>query len=416
MSIRKWIRRAFGGDGDDDGSSRSRPQAHWLEPDDPGNPFGVRLLDLMSNLQMLSTTQDPALAARAVSWKPGMQRDVEVDIEGETRRCALRYPAARELPDGMLYRPEQMEDKWVIALRDGRLAIARSWTGDTKAVAAARHVGDALELDSVTFTEGSGFEALGDPVAAFDWVIRSHALGARIPFPASAEGADVLSKAPLAGFSIHGRQLFCAAVDYEPGSPSGCLFSDGDLAAAVCSGDAEGVREALAAGAPVNAPTRFSDGAPVLHLALMLHPELVELLLDAGADVNAATRRGSTPLMAAASSGAERAVLDRLLSAGAEQTATDEAGFTAAHVAAQFGRVNVLEALVDHDASLSAATKGGLTPLHVAAGLGNVEVVEWIVGRGVDPRTPSPLGDPLAIAEKEGHDALARFLRGLAGR
>jgi hypothetical protein len=33
-----------------------------MDQDDPGNPFGVRLLDLMENLQMTSTTTDPALA------------------------------------------------------------------------------------------------------------------------------------------------------------------------------------------------------------------------------------------------------------------------------------------------------------------------------------------------------------------
>ncbi|MBL8742994.1 MAG: hypothetical protein JNK04_17920, partial [Myxococcales bacterium] len=215
MGIGDWFRKTFG---KDDGDGKSAPESgKWLEPGADGNPFDVRLLDLMANLGVTATTTDPAIAARSVSWRLGGQRDIDVHVEGTTHGCDLRYPAPRELPEGMLYRPRQMEDKWVIVYRDGRMAAARSWTGETKAVARARHDGDELVLSEVTFADNAGFDVYGDPVAAFDWLIRAHALGARIPFPASADGIAILAAVPLSGFPMYGRQLFCAAVDYELG-------------------------------------------------------------------------------------------------------------------------------------------------------------------------------------------------------
>ena len=85
-------------------------------------------------------------------------------------------------------------------------------------------------------------------------------------------------------------------------------------------------------------------------------------------------------------------LLGLILDAGAELHAADESGFTAAHVAAQFGNTKILAALVERGASLPAQNKAGLTPLHVAAGTGERAAVEWLIGHGVDPQSPSPLG------------------------
>ncbi|MFO0589783.1 MAG: ankyrin repeat domain-containing protein [Polyangiaceae bacterium] len=396
---------------EDDSHAWSKQPARWLERDDPGNPFGARLLDLMVNLEVLSTTTDPEVAARAVSWKAGAQRDVSIDIEGASLACDLRYPAPSELPDGMLYRPERMEDKWVLAYRDGFIAAARSWTGETMAVARAHQDSEVLKLDSITFAEKSGLDVFGDPVAAFDWLIRTHALESRVPLPVSSDGAKILAGQPLAGFSIYGRHLFCAAVDYDLGEPKGRLHSDGDLMAAVGSGDLDRLESVVATGAPVNAPSRFSHGASALHLSIFLHPELVGTLVDAGADVNQATLKGSTPLMAAAAAGADRTLIERLVAWGAELDAGDARGFAAVHVAAQFGNVDALAALVDCGANLRSKTADGLMPLHVAAGTGKSDIVEWLLARGVDPTTPSPLGNALQIAKKNGHDEVIHVLR-----
>ena len=409
MSIWSKLKGYFGGD-EGDGPEPRQPSAPWLAADAPGNPFGVPLLDLMANLGMLSTTKDPAQAARAVGWRAGMQREIAVDIDGEARPCALRIPAAANLCEGMLYRPEQMEDKWVFAYRDGRLAAARSWTGETVAVARVEHDGSALVASELIYAESSGLDLFGDPVATFEWLVRVHALRERVPLPVSPEGAALLEAQPLMGFSLYGRQLFCAAVDFELGTPRGRLYSDGDLAAAVAAGDAGRLAEVLAAGAYVDAPCSFGEGGTALHVAIHLHRELIAPLLAAGADASAATDRGSTPLMAAAASGASRSVLAQLAEAGADVIAADQLGFTALHVAAQFGNVESLEALVELGGDLGARTTSDLAVVHIAAGAGQRSAIQWLLDRGEDTTLPSPLGTPVEIARAEGHDEIAALL------
>lgn len=406
-----------GADGADGGGGDSRgPKARWLEPEDPGNPFGVRLLDLMANLSMVSMTRDPELARRAVSWRPGTHREVAVELDAPVVPCACRFPVVGALPDGLLFRPLQMEDKWVLVYRDGVIAAARSWTGETGAVARVTHEGDALVVNELRVSEASGLSMWGDAATTFEWLVRTHALGERIPLPVSAQGADLLHATPLVGFPVFGRHLFCAAVDYEMGEPARPLVSDGDLVAAVAAGDAAAVDALLEAGADVDAPCSFGPGASVLHLAIHLHPELVGPLIAAGASVDSASFRGSTAIMAACAAGADASTVERLLAAGADLHAADRLGFTALHVAAQFGRDALMELLVEHGADLEARTAEGYAPVHVAAGTGQGAAIEWLIARGMDMSLDSPRGTALEIARSEGHAALAERLASRAGR
>ncbi|MEZ4447503.1 MAG: ankyrin repeat domain-containing protein [Polyangiaceae bacterium] len=58
-----------------------------------------------------------------------------------------------------------------------------------------------------------------------------------------------------------------------------------------------------------------------------------------------------TALMAAAAAGADQALIDRLVAWGATVDDADEWGFEAIHVAAQFGHLDALVALVAHGAN-----------------------------------------------------------------
>jgi hypothetical protein len=95
----------------------------WLAPDDRGNPFGVPLLDLMEVQQLISTTRDPACASRAVSWRgsTGAELDPAALLHLPPLECALRYPAAKRLPDGILYAPPSMDFKWVLRSEERRV-------------------------------------------------------------------------------------------------------------------------------------------------------------------------------------------------------------------------------------------------------------------------------------------------------
>ncbi len=406
----------FGGGNGNDGEGRTPkkgPKARWLEPDDPGNPFGVRLLDLMENLSMLATTQSREAAARAVGWKPGMQGEISISLDAPVIDCELRFPSARNLPEGLIYRPTEMEDKWVLVYRSGVLAAARSWTGETGAVAQATLENDTLVVRQLRVSDASGLDMFGDPVRTFEWMVRTHALGERIPLPVSVQGAEALYSAPLAGFSLFGRHLFCAAVDYTLGESSERLVSDGDLVAAVASGDETALDALLSPGVDVDAPCSFGPGAPALHLAIHLHPELVERLLEAGASVESSSFHGSTALMAACSAGAEPALLKQLLERGADLKRTDKLGFTPLHVAAQFGRDALVSILAEQGADIEARTKKGHAPQHIAAGNGHLAVLERLMAHGMDMALDSPGGTILDIANAEGHTELVKRLRAL---
>src|SRR5205823_4538993 len=149
----------------------------------------------------------------------------------------LRYPCAHSVPDGLLYAPPSMDEKWVLALRDGRLLAARSWTGAVAAVADARRDGDTLVLERLRLAENSGLEIFGSAVDTFDWLVRSHALGQRIPLPVSDEGGAMLEHVPLSGFGPFGKILFCAAKQWKPPPAARPLRSDGDVIVSARKGD-----------------------------------------------------------------------------------------------------------------------------------------------------------------------------------
>jgi hypothetical protein len=169
--------RVFGRGRSTSEAPTSKP-AKWLAAGDPVNPFGVAILDLMSNLELISATEDPTLASRSASWRPGQQERLDWTLEGERISCNLTYRAAPALPDGMLFVPTAMEEKWVIAWRSGQIAAARSWSGETEAVAETELESGRLRVTQLTISAKSSLRSFGDPVSTFDWLLKSHALGA----------------------------------------------------------------------------------------------------------------------------------------------------------------------------------------------------------------------------------------------
>jgi len=124
------------------------------------------------------------------------------------------------------------------------------------------------------------------------------------------------------------------------------------------AGDAEAVKEFLAAGTDVKRDDPFT---PLHWAALHGHKEIAELLITNGADVNATTAWGSTPL----------------------------------HKAAQYGHKEIVELLIAKGADVNAKAGDndtGDTPLHKAAFNNHKEIAELLIAKGADVNVKDDFG------------------------
>ena len=102
-----------------------------------------------------------------------------------------------------------------------------------------------------------------------------------------------------------------------------------------------------------------------------------------------------------------------LLEAKASVNATDGDGNTGAHSAAQFGRVDALEALVKGGADVNAKDRWGNTPLHLAAFTGHPKALKVLMDAKADASVRDDINweTPLDIATQEGHKECIALLQ-----
>lgn len=102
----------------------------------------------------------------------------------------------------------------------------------------------------------------------------------------------------------------------------------------------------LAAGADANAPS--GSGTPLMLAAARSNAPLIEALLAAGADVHATSgKQGLTPLFMAAALGDSAQCVRLLAGAGADVNGRAYGSFTPLHVAAEGGKLEMAEALLE---------------------------------------------------------------------
>ena len=156
------------------------------------------------------------------------------------------------------------------------------------------------------------------------------------------------------------------------------------LVAAAEEGDVDAARDALAAGAPLDAAPP-SDGMTALHVACISyspgsgHLAVVRALLAAGADAGAATATGDV---------------------------ADGYGITPMGYAVQYESPALVRALIQFGADVHAVidTDGEL-PLIKASNLGHVEVVRELLEAGADPRVENSHGQTARILAGKHVDA-----------
>ncbi len=386
-------------------------QVKWLEPSQ--SPFGVPVLDLTPVTQgMMSTSKDPAQAARAISWgsSVGEELDSASLADREEVACSLRYPAHAILPDGLLFVPSAMEEKWVLALRGEELLAARSWTGEVVVVARLRREGSEVHIEGLRMTEMSGMGILGDAVQTFDWLVRTHALGQLVPLPVNGAGAEQLESQPLVAFSLFGSKAVCAARSWDPPPPGVPLRTEGRVLRAVHGGNQDDVRALAARGESLDVPAPTLGLTPLCVAVIRRDLPMVKLLLELGADPDLGDDNGLFPLGQAIVHRASVEVMAAIVEAGARIDAVNEDRFGVLHAAAELDRGELVPWLVEHGAALEARTRHGHTPLHVACALGHLSAARALLAAGADPDATAPDGTTREIAAKQGHPEAVALL------
>jgi uncharacterized protein len=183
------------------------------------------------------------------------------------------------------------------------------------------------------------------------------------------------------------------------------------LHAAVRAGSVAEIRQALAAGADVNARDSLG-GTPLLEAVLSGNLEITGLLLTGGADINARHgETGSTALEYAVVRN-YAAIVNALLAAKARVDFRYKDGQTALHAAAVKGNRDIVASLIGAGAVIDAVDDHGNTPLDEAVLHGRGDTMAALLARGANIRRVHP-GDgrgPLHEAAIKGFATLAKPL------
>lgn len=399
--------------------SREEPEKNpfedvtWLEAGDPANPFEFRILNLMSvAFGLTAFSEDEACAARAASW--GKDLDYAFDcskLENEAEHpCQLSYPCAESLSDGLIYTPESMDQKWVLAYQKGRIILARSWTGEVEAIIETDKEAEVLTLTTIKVNPGPPLEFYGDLVETVDWVIRTHALGQKIPMKVSSAALEAIEQNPVITFSHFGKMLFCVSRQWTPPKPTTPIRSDGALLSAFRRRSIPDMKTALESGCDINTPHSF-HGFTILHIAMIEgETETIQFLIKKNADVNALDDRRAAPLGVGIVHGAPLETLKLLVEKGADIHASNVDGFNYLHASAEINRIETITWLLDSGIDINSQTGNGLCPLHIASALGHVQAAKELLKHGANARHKSPLGTPLEIAKQERKSAIIPIL------
>lgn len=191
--------------------------------------------------------------------------------------------------------------------------------------------------------------------------------------------------------------------------------ADGQLRDAASRGDARAVREALDAGADLEA----RDGQGRTALLLATHGNSVDAareLIEAGADVNAKDAMQDSAYLYAGARGLDE-ILALTLAHGADLRSTNRYGGTALIPAAERGHVATVRTLLRAGVAVDHVNRLHWTALLEAILLGDggprhVQIVQLLLDAGANPELADGDGvTPLAHAKQRGYTNIETLLR-----
>lgn len=121
----------------------------------------------------------------------------------------IRFNTAGILPDGVMFLPTAMEDKWAIFLHRDKIIFVRSWLRDVFAIADVVKEPDNLYITRITGSFPEDMQ-LDDVTAMLRFLLISHVIGETCPAPVSREMAEHPIQAANTAFSLYGRHATIA--------------------------------------------------------------------------------------------------------------------------------------------------------------------------------------------------------------
>lgn len=343
---------------------------------DPSNPWGVELLDLRPiSGTTLAASRDLAHIENLASLTSDDGRGFidQPPIFDRELAASLRFPIDWYLADGVLFAPEEMEDKWAIYIHGDRMIFVRSWTRAVHVVAELVRSNTEIEIVKIRGAFTDAAEEQEWTIRMLDYLMRSHALDVPYPLPLPRELVGRSWDAALWSIGVAGRRALFAAEQPVPyATPEASLRTLSVLHIAVARKDGETVQRLLDAGMPFD--LLATDGLTPLHWALATEgAEMIMLLLLRGCPVDVKSSEGVTALMSAVQM---RSVVHAglLLDRGANPNLGDFQGFTALHRAAELGDMDMVRLLLARGARPSLRSQHGYTARAMAEMHGNAAI------------------------------------------
>ena len=251
---------------------KDKPQANtlnlnWIEASE--NPWGIKLLDLRPITQgMLSTSQDPQMAANAISYssEDGTSFINQEPVSRNEITAEISFFVDPILAPGVLFTPKVMENKWAIFFHQNRIIFVRSWLRKVVVTAEISQQNGLLYIQKIKgdFSDDNEPEFIR---AIVKYLLISHAIGEIFPAPLPKTLSSDLKSAGLWAMSMYGKiaQIGTFTSNFG-GSTQSPIRSHSLLHIATARNDIDEISLQVKNGIPID--ILAADGLAPLHWSL----------------------------------------------------------------------------------------------------------------------------------------------------
>ena len=193
-----------------------------------------------------------------------------------------------------------------------------------------------------------------------------------------------------------------------------------DMLGAAARGDAESLKQLIAAGAPLD-PLDASKQTPLLLAVQNNHLAAAIVLIEAGANTNAQAANQDSPWLLAGARG-RTGMLRHMIPKGPDLSLRNRFGGNALIPACERAQVETVELLLTTEIDVNHVSNLGWTCLLEIVILGDggprhVEVTKMVLAAGADPNIADKDGvSPLVHARGKGQREVARLIEAAGGK